>query len=163
MINLVKTDEGAYLTFKTDGTLYAIPFEYRWRRIGTYDCPQLCEGCGFLTNTISQHASSRASIACKARRLLYLLTYQWAIEHCLQEERGTLIRLRAEGLTLVLLDYTTNGSIQVEGEPLSHAMLLKHYVDARWTLDGIAPYLPHLFEDMQGEKAWPGKASVTQE
>jgi hypothetical protein len=311
MINLVKTDEGAYPTFKTDGAMYAIPFEHRWRRIGTYDCPQLCEGCGFLTNTVYQHASSRASIACnvacaevarerqskrdpehsaylsiwmreraevnerlarlvernlahppplvvarrktppsrlyqrwgrhavildvtsrgsfpwqrvsplwphgdipvphsprhtslsvegawqglkvfldgrdvdtgkfsissmrglkrrghilghregvegerllsyvEARRLLYLPTYRWVIEHCLQEELGTLIRLRAGGLTLVLLDYTTNGFVESEGEPLSHAMLLKHYIDARWILAGIRPYLPHMFEQREGE------------
>ncbi len=315
MINLVKTDGGAYPTFQAGAAISAIPFEHGWRRIGTYDCPQLCEGCGFLTPTVYQHAGSSSVIACniacaevaregrgkqerrhsgylsiwmrergevkvrlarsvarslalppplavtrrnsqpsrlyrrwgaqavildvtsrgsfpwrraspfwphgnipvphspghtslsaegvwqglkvfsdgrdidsgrfaiaslrglkrrghvlghregvdgsrllsyvEARRLLYLPTYRWVIEHCLQEELGTLIRLRAGGHTLVLLDYTTNGSIETEGEPLSHAMLLKHYIDARWTLAGIAPYLPHVFDAPQGGEDAP--------
>lgn len=299
MIHLVKTDEGSYPAFRADAPLYAIPFEHSWRRIGTYNCPQLCEACGFLTDTVYQRADTRTFIACaevarqersrrdpvrsaslsiwmheraavnahlvsrveqslphppplvvarrstpparlyqrwgkqavildvtsrgsfpwqrasplwphgnipvphspasytslstegvwqglkvlsngrdvdtsrfaiatmrglkrrghvlghregvdgqrllsyvEARRQLYLPTYRWVIEHALQEELGALIRLRAGGLTLVLLDYTTNGSIEDKGEPLSHAMLLKHYIEAHWTLAGIAPYLP---------------------
>ena len=305
MIHLVKTDEGAYPAFRAAAPLYTIPFEHGWRRIGTYDCPQLCEACGFLTNAVYQRAGIRTFIACniacaevarqersrrdqdrsaslsiwmheraavnahlasrveqslahppplvaarrstpparlyqrwgkqavildvtsrgsfpwqrasplwphgnipvphsspdhtslsaegvwqglkvleggrdvdtsrfaiatmrglkrrghvlghregvdgqrllpyvEARRMLYLPTYQWVIEHALQEELGTLIRLRAGGLTLVLLDYTTNGVIESESEPLSHAMLLKQYIEAHWRLPGITPYLPHV-------------------
>jgi hypothetical protein len=302
MIHLVKTDAGAYPAFRADAPLYTVPFERGWRRIGAYDCPQLCEACGFLTNSVYQRVGLRTFIACntacaqvasqersrrnqergaslsiwmheraavnahlvsrveqslahppplvvarrstpparlyrrwgkqavildvtsrgsfpwqrasplwphgsipvphspsytshsaegiwqglkvlldgrdvdtsrfaiatmrglkrrgrvcghregvdgqrllsyvEARRTIYLPTYQWVIEHALQEELGTLIRLRAGGLTLVLLDYTTNGSIENESEPLSHAMLLKHYIDAHWRIPCIAQHLP---------------------
>lgn len=315
MINLVKTDGGAYPSFQSGASVSAIPFENGWRRIGTYDCPQLCEGCGFLTLTVFQHAGCSSVIACsiacaegardqwgrrerrhsayqsiwmrervevkerlarlverslalppplvvarrnsqpsrlyrrwgaqavildvtsgghfpwmrvspfwphgnvpiplspghtsysvegiwqglkvlsdgrdvdagrfaiasmrglkrrgrvlghrdgvdgtrllsyvEARRRLYVPAYLWVMEHRLQEELGTLIRLRAGGHTLVLLDYTTNGAIESEGEPLSHAMLLKHYIDERWTLAGIRPYVPHVFEQRAGEEDAP--------
>jgi hypothetical protein len=67
----------------------------------------------------------------KARELIYLPTYKWVLDNCLQEELHQLRALAAEK-TVVLLDYQTNGDLDDLSTPLSHAALVKRYFDGDW-------------------------------
>jgi len=59
----------------------------------------------------------------EARRLLYLPTYRWMLDH---RAADLVAELRGLGLrrTVVLLDYTTNGDVMDLSKPLSHAALI---------------------------------------
>src|SRR5262249_32317622 len=60
----------------------------------------------------------------QARRLIYLPTYYWVLEHCLQDVLAELKDLAKEK-TIVFLDYETNSDINMVTRPLSHAGLIK--------------------------------------
>ncbi len=66
-----------------------------------------------------------------ARYQIYLPVYQWVLENRLADE---VERLRAEAAekTVVLLDYETNGVVEDLSAPLSHAALVKCYVEKTW-------------------------------
>ena len=66
-----------------------------------------------------------------ARYNIYLPAYRWVLENRLVEEMG---RLRAEvaARAVVLLDYETNGDVEDLSSPLSHAALVKLYLESRW-------------------------------
>lgn len=59
-----------------------------------------------------------------ARKLIYIPTYQWVLEHKLADELAMLHELSHQQ-DLVLLDYETNGDINDPSKPLSHAQLIK--------------------------------------
>ena len=63
-----------------------------------------------------------------ARKLIYVPSYNWVLENRLQLLVGKLRRLSAMG-TVVLLDYETNGDVENAARPLSHASLIKAYVE----------------------------------
>jgi hypothetical protein len=69
-----------------------------------------------------------------ARFLIYLPSYRWVLEHCLQD---TLAQLReyAEKQTVILLDYETNCDLRDLSHPLSHAGLVKRYLENQWPAD----------------------------
>jgi hypothetical protein len=67
----------------------------------------------------------------EARYLIYLPSYRWVLDHCLQEQLGDLQRLAAEK-PLVLLDYETNVELEDCSRPLSHAGLVKRYLEGDW-------------------------------
>jgi hypothetical protein len=66
-----------------------------------------------------------------ARRLIYLPTYRWMLEHHAADlvER---LRETAARRTVVLLDYTTNGDVTDQRTPLSHAALVRAFVENDW-------------------------------
>lgn len=66
-----------------------------------------------------------------ARRLIYLPVYRWVLEHCLQVELAELQKF-ADEKTVVLLDYETNDDIEFAACPLSHAGLVKRYLENNW-------------------------------
>lgn len=67
----------------------------------------------------------------EARKQIYLPLYRWVLDRKLQPE---LAKLRAlmETQPVVLLDYTTNGDVNKLTVPLSHAALIKAYVEGAW-------------------------------
>lgn len=67
----------------------------------------------------------------QARHLLYLPAYRWVLEHRLQELVAELRRL-AQEKTVILLDYETNEDIDAVNQPLSHAGLIKRYLEDCW-------------------------------
>jgi hypothetical protein len=67
----------------------------------------------------------------EARYTIYLPSYRYVLEHHLVEPLGELARLSASA-TVVLLDYETNQSITDLSRPLSHAGLIKSYLDSSW-------------------------------
>lgn len=64
----------------------------------------------------------------EARYQIYLPIYHWVIENCLQAEIDQLKHLLRNN-TIILLDYETNTDIENLAKPLSHAGLIKRYVD----------------------------------
>lgn len=65
----------------------------------------------------------------EARKQIYAPMYLWALENKLQQEVQQLKKLAQEHDTILLLDYETNGDINDPSKPLSHAFLVKHYLD----------------------------------
>jgi hypothetical protein len=66
-----------------------------------------------------------------ARELIYLPCYRWVLENRLSEPLAQLRKL-TESQTVVLLDYQTNGDIDDLRTPLSHAALVKRYLEDSW-------------------------------
>ena len=69
----------------------------------------------------------------EARKLIYIPTYKWVLEN---KVAHIIERLREASKTraIVLLDYDTNEEVENAKKPLSHASLIKAYVE------GIYPY-----------------------
>jgi len=66
-----------------------------------------------------------------ARKLIYLPSYRFVLENCLVAELAQL-REMAEHSPLILLDYETNCDVENLSTPLSHASLIKKYLDNEW-------------------------------
>lgn len=69
----------------------------------------------------------------EARKQIYIPTYKWVLENKVVDivER---LREASKTKTIVLLDYDTNADVENVEKPLSHASLVKAYVE------GIYPY-----------------------
>ena len=69
----------------------------------------------------------------EARKLIYIPTYKWVLEN---KVANVIDRLReaSKTKTIVLLDYDTNADVENAKKPLSHASLIKAYVE------GVYPY-----------------------
>ena len=70
----------------------------------------------------------------EARKQIYIPTYKWVLEN---KVANIIERLRAasnEGKTIILLDYDTNADVENAKKPLSHASLIKAFVE------GMYPY-----------------------
>lgn len=69
----------------------------------------------------------------EARKQIYIPTYKWVLEN---KVAWIIEKLReaSKTKTIVLLDYDTNADVENARKPLSHASLIKAYVD------GIYPY-----------------------
>lgn len=74
----------------------------------------------------------------EARKQIYIPAYRWVLEN---KVYGIIEKLRmaSKTKTIVLLDYDTNSDVENLKKPLSHASLIKAYVE------GIYPY-----EDVKG-------------
>jgi hypothetical protein len=69
----------------------------------------------------------------EARRAIYLPSYCWVLEHRLHDLLGEL-QDRAAGQTVLLLDYETNCDLDDLSRPLSHACLVKRYIEDDWPM-----------------------------
>lgn len=67
----------------------------------------------------------------QARKLIYVPTYKWMMEHKARTEIEKLREL-AKTRTIVLLDYDTNPVVEDPSSPLSHASLIKAYIDGTY-------------------------------
>lgn len=67
----------------------------------------------------------------EARYRIYLPSYRYVLEHHLSEPLSELRRLAAEG-PVVLLDYEINESVDDLAKPLSHAGLVRRFVEGTW-------------------------------
>jgi hypothetical protein len=70
----------------------------------------------------------------EARKLIYIPTYRWVLENKVAHIIERMKSANEEGKTIVLLDYDTNADVENAKKPLSHASLIKAYVE------GIYPY-----------------------
>lgn len=78
-----------------------------------------------------------------ARKLIYAPSYLWVLENKLGPLLDKLKELSSEK-TVVLLDYTTNADIEDTKSPLSHASLIKAYIDGAYPVFTSAKPLPVL-------------------
>ena len=67
----------------------------------------------------------------EARFRLYLPAYKWVLENRLADQVEELRRMAADQ-PLVLLDYETNADPEDLASPLSHAALVKYYLEGAW-------------------------------
>lgn len=67
----------------------------------------------------------------EARKEIYVPSYYWMLEHKCQKEIQFFIDLLNAGKTIVFLDYDTNGDIEDYRKPLSHASLIKRYIESK--------------------------------
>ena len=81
----------------------------------------------------------------EARKLIYIPTYKWVLENKVAD---ILERLReaSKTKTIVLLDYDTNADIENAKKPLSHASLIKAYVE------GVYPYEDNTINKKESQK-----------
>ena len=66
-----------------------------------------------------------------ARKLIYLPCYKWVLENKLQK-LATAIRIISKNKPVVLLDYNTNPDVYNPKSPLSHASLIKAYIEGNY-------------------------------
>ena len=78
---------------------------------------------GLSSNTLLSYGEARQSI--------YLPCYHWVLQKCLHELLAELKQL-ASTRTVVLLDYQTNSDVEDLSKPLSHAALIKRYLEDDW-------------------------------
>ena len=69
----------------------------------------------------------------EARKLIYIPTYKWVLENKVKDIIDRL-KVATQDKTIILLDYDTNSDVENTRKPLSHASLIKAYVE------GIYPY-----------------------
>jgi len=67
----------------------------------------------------------------EARKQIYLPSYRWVLDNRLQDELEELRQL-ALARQVVLLDYETNGDLNDVSRPLSHASLVKRWLEDDW-------------------------------
>lgn len=101
-------------------------------------CITSMKGLKRSTRTYGQVLGHRKGVAgdqllpyLQARFTLYLPTYHWVLEHYLSDLLTELTHM-GQAQTVVLLDYETNTDISDIRRPLSHAGLVKHYLDGNW-------------------------------
>ena len=66
-----------------------------------------------------------------ARKLIYLPCYKWVLENKLKK-LVTAIRIISKNKPVVLLDYNTNPDVYNPKKPLSHASLIKAYIEGNY-------------------------------
>ncbi len=66
-----------------------------------------------------------------ARKKIYLPAYKYVLENYLTQEVEKLRSLAGQKI-VVLLDYSTNAKLDDVSSPLSHAALIKMFIEGRW-------------------------------
>lgn len=76
----------------------------------------------------------------EARKQIYIPTYKWVLEN---KVKNIIDRLREATATkvIILLDYDTNGDVDNSHKPLSHASLIKAYVEGTYPYGDKEAYL----------------------
>jgi hypothetical protein len=69
-----------------------------------------------------------------ARYHIYLPAYRWVLENRLVAELNEL-QMMGKQQALVLLDYETNADVENLAKPLSHAALIKAFLEDTWPID----------------------------
>ena len=72
----------------------------------------------------------------EARKQIYIPSYRWVLEHKVAHIIDRLREASIKGKTIVLLDYDTNADVENAKKPLSHASLIKAYVEGIYPSDG---------------------------
>lgn len=76
-----------------------------------------------------------------ARREIYLRAYGWLLDNKAQDVIQ-LLKAEAEKRDLVLLDFGTNGDLENTKQPLSHAALVKRYLEKKYPELATITFLP---------------------
>ena len=88
----------------------------------------------------------------EARMLIYLPTYKWVLDN-VPKVHDVIEKIKAQSKIkdIVLLDYNTNIDFRDVSKPLSHAGLVKLYIDGKYP-NGINGYQPMTQEEMDAKK-----------
>lgn len=70
----------------------------------------------------------------EARKQIYIPTYKWMLENKAQDVVKRLC-IMSQSKTIVLLDYDTNADVEDYRKPLSHASLIKAYIESVYPYD----------------------------
>ena len=87
----------------------------------------------------------------EARKQIYIPTYKWVLENKVAWIIDKMRNASNRGETIVLLDYDTNADVENAKRPLSHASLIKAYVE------GIYPYGDCKLPQTEDKKKKPPK------
>lgn len=95
-----------------------------------------------------------------ARKEIYLRAYGWLLDNKAQDTIQ-LLKAEAEKQDLVLLDFDTNGDIENTRRPLSHAALVKRYLEKKYPELATLTFAPPLtITDTKPKKARTKKAKA---
>ena len=78
----------------------------------------------------------------EARKQIYIPTYQWVLENKVDYIIDRL-REASKTKTIILLDYDTNADVENPKKPLSHASLIKAYVESTYPYGDCATEKSH--------------------
>lgn len=78
----------------------------------------------------------------EARKQIYIPTYKWVLENKVASIIERLRTASNEGKTIILLDYDTNADVENAKKPLSHASLIKAYVEGTYPYGDNIPNDP---------------------
>ena len=94
-----------------------------------------------------------------ARMLIYIPSYKWVLDN-IPEVQNVVnrIKMRAKDNDIVLLDYNTNTDFRDISKPISHAGLLKAYIDGTYPIDGVN-YQPLTAEEIAAKKSSKKKSN----
>lgn len=88
----------------------------------------------------------------EARMLIYLPTYRWVLDNVPEVHRVVeRIKEQSKIQDIVLLDYNTNIDFRDASKPLSHAGLVKLYIEGNYP-DGVDGYQPMTKEELEQKK-----------
>lgn len=88
----------------------------------------------------------------EARMLIYLPTYKWVLDN-VPEVHHVIERIKEQSKIqdIVLLDYNTNIDFRDASKPLSHAGLVKLYIEGNYP-EGLNGYQPMTKEELEQKK-----------
>lgn len=88
----------------------------------------------------------------EARMLIYLPTYKWMLNN-IPEVRHVIARIKEQSQKqdIVLLDYNTNIDFRDTTKPISHAGLVKLYIDGNYP-SSIDSYVPMTEKELEQKK-----------
>lgn len=88
----------------------------------------------------------------EARMLIYLPTYKWVLDNVPEVHRVVeRIKEQSKKQDIVLLDYNTNIDFRDASKPLSHAGLVKLYIEGNYP-EGLEGYKPMTEEELEQKK-----------
>lgn len=88
----------------------------------------------------------------EARMLIYLPTYKWVLDNVPEVHRVVeRIKEQSKIQDIVLLDYNTNIDFRDASKPLSHAGLVKLYIEGKYP-EGLEGYAPMTKEELEQKK-----------
>lgn len=90
----------------------------------------------------------------EARKQIYIPTYKWMLENRAASIIERLRKASNSGKTIILLDYDTNADVENAHKPLSHASLIKAYVE------GSYPYANESISQSKVEKPRPEQLNL---
>lgn len=89
----------------------------------------------------------------EARMLIYLPTYKWMLDN-ISDVHHIIERIKEQSKKqdIVLLDYNTNIDVRDISKPISHAGLVKLYIDGEYPSQDMVDYLPMTESELQQKK-----------
>lgn len=89
----------------------------------------------------------------EARMLIYLPTYKWVLDN-IPEVHHVIERIKSQSKIqdIVLLDYNTNIDFRDVSKPLSHAGLVKLYIEGNYPTENLDKYKPMTQEELEQKK-----------